>query len=584
MIVRFGLWTRRDFEVGDPTLPTADEIVTHTLLNCLLREVCGPDQQAIVADGYLLVLLPRRGVLLRIALRRTSLIGAHRFCGPIFEQRDGDWVALDCRQLAMHVHAELTLRTGIENDEFLSQLASSYQNVRIALTLRPKPSGVRDRYLESEQSLLFGHRFHPTPKARSGTARDWTAYAPEAGARFPVRHLAVRPHLIIEDIAAVGAATPIDRLGDVPDGYRLLPIHPWQYDLLRDYPPLRTALGRGDIVDLGVRGALFTPTASVRTLYDGQDFLKFSLDIRITNCVRKNAAYELAGAVALTRLLALTLHSLSARFPDAVVLRESAYRSVALRATDPNCATGSVDTTLLEGFGVIVRDGLGRYLRSGVTALLAAAMADEYPTSPAHLSRLPACADPIQATAWWTAYLRLLVPPVLTAYFEHGVVFEPHLQNVVVGIDPDGIPVQVFFRDFEGTKLLPDHHADALAALPVTVSGPLTYDAQHGWDRVVYCLLVNHIAEMLAVLADLHPRLERALWMQVRRTLQDYADTYNCPPRLGALLTGDRLPAKANLLSRWHRNPDRDTGYVRLPSPLIPAMATDVVGSDRGRP
>jgi siderophore synthetase component len=96
----------------------------------------------------------------------------------------------------------------------------------------------------------------------------------------------------------------------------------------------------------------------------------------------------------------------------------------------------------------------------------------------------------------------------------------------------------------------------------------MTYDAQRGWDRVVYCLLVNHVAELLAALADLHPETEAALWAQVRATIQNYADEHGCPPRLGALLAGAPLPAKANLLTRWERKADREAGYVRLPSPF----------------
>ncbi len=45
---------------------------------------------------------------------------------------------------------------------------------------------------------------------------------------------------------------------------------------------------------------------------------------------------------------------------------------------------------------------------------------------------------------------------MLAAYFEHGVVLEPHLQNVLIGVDDDGMPRQVLFRDLEGTKLLPE--------------------------------------------------------------------------------------------------------------------------------
>ncbi|MGW7053246.1 IucA/IucC family protein [Streptomyces sp. NPDC054887] len=562
-------------------LPTADEAVAHTLLNCLLRELSGPEHQTAVSDGRLLLRLPRCGVLLRVALRRTSLLGAHRFTGPVTERRGDAWTEVDWRRLAGYAHAELSLRTGVRNEEFLEQVASSHRGVRAALAAgpRPRPEGRHRTYLASEQSLLLGHRFHPTPKARTGDPGAWSSYAPEAAASFPLRRLAVREELIAEEIAGPGAAAPLDRLGDeeprVPPGYRLLPAHPWQYGLLREHPLLRAATARGDVLDLGEGGAPFAATASVRTLYDGETFLKFSLNVRITNCVRRSARYELAGAVALTRILRPALAALAAEFPAAALLREPAYRSLALPGPD-----GVPDLALLEGFGVIVREGLPRHRLPGTTALLAAAVADEYPTGPGHISHLVGGGGPQTALDWWDAYLGLLLPPVIAAYFDHGVVLEPHLQNVVVCVDDDGMPVQVLLRDLEGVKLLPEHHADALAALPADVAAPLTYDAERGWDRVVYCLLVNHVAEMLAALADLHPATEPALWARVRAVLRGCADRHNRPPRLAALLAGVPLPAKANLLTRWERKADREAGYVRLPSPLAEDVLSGATGAD----
>ncbi|RPF38855.1 IucA/IucC family siderophore biosynthesis protein [Streptomyces sp. TLI_185] len=561
-------------------LPSADDAVAHTLLNCLLREVSGPEHQSVVADGRLLLRLPRRGVLLRVALRRTSLLGAHRFSGPVSEQGEDGWSEVDWRRLAEYTHDELSLRTGVRNEEFLEQIASSHDAITTALAAtRPArlPDDRLSAYLASEQSLLFGHRFHPTPKARTGDPRAWSAYAPEVGASFPLRHLAVRAHLIAEESADPSATAPLDGLRtDVPEGYRLLPAHPWQYETLKAHPALRAALDRGDILDLGPGGQPFTATASVRTLYDGETFLKFSLNVRITNCLRKNSSYELSGAVALTGVLAPALADLADRFPGSAVLREPAYRTLALPGPD-----GTPDRDLFEGFGVIVREGLPRRLAPGTVPLLAAAVADEYPTGAAHISRLLDGADVRTTLAWWSSYLDLLVPPVLAAYFDHGLVLEPHLQNVLVCVDGDGMPAQVLFRDLEGTKLVPDHHADTLASLPPDVAGPMTYDAQRGWDRVVYCLLVNHIAELLAALADLHPQAEAALWARVRATLQTYADRHGCPPRLAALLAGVPLPAKANLLTRWERKADRDAGYVRLPSPLAEDILRDTTGSTR---
>ncbi|MGW2320384.1 IucA/IucC family protein [Streptomyces sp. NPDC001680] len=536
---------------------TADAVTAHTLLNCLIREVSAPEHQVTVDRGHLLLRLPRSGLLLRARLRRVSMIGAHRFQGSVERLDDqGSWVTVGWRELAGHVQDELEQRTGVANGEFLDQVADSRETIRTALEHRAHGMPHQDLYVTSEQSLVFGHRFHPTPKARTGDPADWLAYGPETGARFRLRHLAVRRHLVLQE----GELSGLDALCPPADPeFVTLPVHPWQFRLLSPHDRLRTALAAGEVVDRGVSGPEWMPTASVRTLYqpDADAFLKFSLNVRLTNCVRKHARYELSGAVALNRLLQPVTARLAERFPESALLAEPGYRTLAPDG----------DTALLEGFGVVVRSGLRAHLRPGVTPLLAAAVADEYPTGPAHVTHLLARGDG-DVLAWWDAYLRLLLPPVLAAYFDHGVVLEPHLQNVVVGVNADGTPVQILFRDLEGTKLLPRHHAAALAALPEDVRGPLTYDAERGWNRVAYCLLVNHVAEVLGALADLDPAREPALWGLVRDRLAACAGRAGGPPRLRALLSGVPLPAKANLLLRWARKADRHATYVPLPSPL----------------
>jgi len=545
----------------------AADVTAHTLLNCLIREVSGPEGQLSPAGEHLVVRLPRRDLLLRVRVRRASLMGAHRFTGPVEERCNGRWARIGWDRLARCVQAELELRSGVTNEEFLAQVTSSHETVRQVLAHRAHAGAQADPYLDSEQSLIFGHRFHPTPKARTGRAADWLRYAPEARAAFRLRHLAVHRSVLREESAGTPGASLLDRLCDgVEAEYAVLPVHPWQYELLRGDVALRTALRAGLLVDLGLGGPKVVPTASVRTLSDPQAdvFFKFSLNVRITNCVRKNADYELRGAVALTRLLRPVSDDLRRRFPGTVVLAEPAYRTVDIDGSP----------ALTESLGVIVRDGIRGRLQPGVTALLAGALADEYASSPAQVARLLDAHGhdtPDAALAWWDAYLGRLVPPVLYAYFHHGVVFEPHLQNVVVGIGTDGRPAQTILRDMEGTKLLTSRHAAALAMLPPDVRHQVTYDVQRGWHRVVYCLLVNHVAEVLAALADRHPSLERQLWDLVRDHLDAYRAAYGGSPQLRALLCGVPLPAKANLLTRWERKADRFATYVPVPNPLVPA-------------
>lgn len=516
---------------------TADDVTATALLNCLVREVCAPEDQVWQEGPHLVIRLPRVGVRLRTRLTRPPVAFTYRLTTPVEELRD-EWIPVSWARLADLIAGELELSTGEANPEFLGQVRESHSALSALLAFPSEPSV---GFVASEQSLVAGHRFHPSPKARQGSPSEWLRYAPEAGSRFPLRWLAIRSELIAED----GDLAALESLGPaVPDGYRLLPVHPWQLSLLSSRPVLGQALDERAVIDLGDAGPDVIPTSSVRTVYlPGPDlFCKFSLDVRITNCIRKNAWYELAGAVALSRLLKPIFEEMD----GCRLLAEPAYRSVNL-----------ADRRLHEGLGVILREGLGT---TGGTPLLAAALADPYRTALAALG----AATPEGALAWWSAYVHHVARPVLYAYLAHGVVLEPHLQNVLVVMDKDGMPAQAIFRDLEGTKLVAGRWDPELAELPPRIREALTYDADRGWDRVVYCLFVNHLAEIAAALADLHPGLEQELWRIVRQCIS----TYDGGARLRALLAGVPLPAKANLRARWARSADRTATYVMVPSPL----------------
>lgn len=517
-------------------LSTADVAASHTLLGCLAREVCGPERQTTLADGYALVRLPRSDVLLRCEVARVSDIGAHRYTGPVQRLSGELWSAVTATVLAALVGDELRLRTGIPNEEFVAQVAASRDALERVLLHRPaadpQPTGdpVIDSYVDSEQSLVYGHPRHPTPKWRSSDTKAWDTYAPELRTTVRAHWIGVPRSLLAED-------GPFDQLIDTlqpppaPPGHVPLPVHPWQYRLAGPLDP--------SLRDLGVGGAPLRPTASVRTLYAAEAdlFVKTSLHVRITNCLRKNARHELTGAVALTRLLAgLTLA------PGAALLPEPAYRTVDVPGLD-------------ETFGVILRGGLRTHLRTGQRPVLAAALA----AGPLHI------AEPV---GWWHAYTELLVPAVLGLWVEHGVVHEAHLQNVVVVLDADHRPVRMLLRDLEGVKLDTERRADWLHALPASVA----YNAEQAFNRVMYCLFVNHLAELAGAIADAHPAIEAQLWATLRDVVNETTTALGNPPQLRAVLAGVPLPAKSNLLVRWQRDADRHAGYVPFPNPLGQAL------------
>jgi siderophore synthetase component len=553
----------------------ADALTCQALLNCLIREVSEPEQQTWHDGGRLFIRLARSGTLLRAGVPRQPAGTGPRPSGEPEVCSGRSWRPIAWEQLAELIAAELTLATGVSNEEFAGQVRASHAALTAITQARAghqAPAETPDvaRFLASEQALVAGHRFHPAPKARPGAPGEWLRYAPEAGGRFPLRFLGVRDDVLAEE----GDTTALDRIGGpaVPAGYRLLPAHPWQLRLLAGRPWFRAALDRGLLVDLGEGDRQVAATSSVRTVYEPRAdvFAKFSLNVRLTNCVRKSAWYELAGSVALTRLLTGVLAEVTGRAPGAVLLGEPGYRTVALASREA-----------YEGLAVIVRDGLRPRIAPGVTPLLAAALTEPH-------GQFFAGRPAGWLLGWWEAYLRLIVPPVIDLFFRHGVVLEPHLQNVLAGVDDADRPVQMIFRDLEGVKLVTGRHEALLASLPPGVAAGLAYDSRRGWDRVAYCLFVNHLAEVAAAIAahtdapgvgqgaaaghgagsDAGRCAEAGLWRLARDVLTTAARDHGWPPELRAVLAGVPLPGKANLRARWARSADRDAGYVPVPNPL----------------
>ncbi|WTJ18771.1 IucA/IucC family siderophore biosynthesis protein [Streptomyces pseudovenezuelae] len=485
---------------GTAVAHRADAYAAAPLLNCLLREVAVP----LPDPGERPVYRLPGGRLLRVR-------GTRRPTEPEVRTAAG-WRRVGHSELVKLVAEELTRHTGVSNHELPAEMTDSRDAVAALLTARDRATAPGDPYRRSEQCLVTGHPHHPAPKARGGgPVAAWLPYAPEAHARFPLVLLGVREDAVVEE----GDTSALDTLGEAPPGYRLLPAHPWQLDLVN----CAAAFEDGRLVRLGTTAFETWPTAAIRTVYaPSRDlFLKFSLDVRITNDIRRLWRHDL---LKLRRTDEAVANAFATSPGRAAWLSDRGYRTADFA---------------FEELAVLVRDGLRDHVLPGATPLLAAALVEGFEGSP-----LAATEDP---AAWWEAYLRAVVPPALTAFADHGVVLEAHLQNTLVAVDADGMPVQALFRDAEGVKLLPDVPRAA------------------GWERLVYCLVVNHLCEVAAALAERRPGLDP--WPAVRRELSRHD-----LPEATALLTAPTLPGKTNLLLRWTGADGADARYLPLPNPL----------------
>ncbi len=580
------------------------------LLNCYCRDIAAPANELQVAPlsgrrswpqslrmklttgngSVLLVQLPELTGELLLAVAGDSLAGSYRFqSSPFYKSLSRGWQVLDLARLARVLLQNLALRYGQPfNAELYQQILASRDVMRQILSYSQVPAdwgeGLKG-YRWSEQALSFGHRYHPAPKAREGfSEEDTLQYSPEMGAGFGLYYFAVHPRDLrcrgqgAEDLENLAAPPGLE----VPSGFLALPVHPWQARYLMRQAFVLEAIRSGRIKPLGQGGSIFYPTASVRTLYQPGNpfFYKFSTHVRLTNCVRKNAYYELESAVALARMLREHLEPALADYPGFALMYEPAY--ITLDFTE---AEESKRHLLMEGFGLILRNSLEPLLAPGVTPLLAASLfsEDRFDHCPlteavgvwarfAGLNRRQAAID------WFERYLELLVPPVLDALFVHGVAFEPHLQNVVIGLK-NGYPAQVFVRDLEGTKLIAALWSQPLPAeLDERVQASILYSADRGWQRIAYCLLINNLFQAVSYLALNDSDLEKTLWRVWQAHLErflDRCDSAWAHQVLGGLLRGESIPNKSNLITRLFKWADRDSEYVQVRNPLAALVSAE---------
>lgn len=571
-------------------------------LNCYLREFALPhgqvdmdyrglDSPAGLLHGHgrlVRIRFAEPGHLLCVRIARSSLLGRCEYLSAPYLKRPGmPWRSADAHATTHFLLERLAPECGF-NAELLAQSDNSVEITRYLLerSAQADPGiGRRDSLIEAEQGMLWGHALHPTPKSREGMDMARVlACSPEARTRFPLHWFRIDPRLL----RSYGRDTRAT-LAHLAGAENLYPCHPWEAERLLANPLLQQARASGLIEPLGPLGTELLPTSSVRTMYHPEldYFLKLSIHVRLTNCVRKNAWYELESAVALTDLLAPAWSDVRTQVPGFDVLLEPAATTLDFgalgidsSAAGPPSADAVAQRELAESFGMLYRETIPALQRERYRPQVAGALftTDRHGAS--------ACRELLAqhvaqhggshaqaAQSWFEAYASLLLDGVWLAFFKHGAVLEPHLQNTVIGFDR-GLPARVWIRDLEGTKLVQEHWPDArLQQLSERARASLHYSQAQGWKRVAYCALVNNLAEAIFHLVGdegVHAAqaLEARLWEIVAQITRHWQQRFGEQPLLQGLLCGDALPSKNNLRIRLFRRADRDADYTNLPNPI----------------
>jgi siderophore synthetase component len=539
--------------------------------------------------------LTSQKIKLALDIKYRSLVGRHHVASVAILQANDSWRAIDFFPALIFVVNEIyanagqSLATSKEKQiEFMLRLIDSHQVMARYLDARKDdPRLMGDRFIESEQSLLFGHWLHPTPKSRQGMA-DWLhdPYAPELCGKFTLHYFAVKRDYIKQDYIQHDSdqelhAELVSRhiLGESADELQLadddviVPAHPLQAQWLIHQDFIQQAVRQGIIRDLGRRGLEFTATSSVRTVYSPQlDWmLKFSIPVKITNSLRLNHYAELvAGSV-----MASLLHKcgFTKKYPQFKTINDPAYISVQLPAREES------------GFELIIRNNpFIEQCDKGVHSL-AALMQDPLPGHKTRLTTLIETLSLVEGRSlaqisldWFDCYCDCALVPLILLYEEQGIALEAHQQNSLLDVTK-GYPSSYYYRDNQGFYLSPAHRHSLIAIEPDVARSPeLFYDDAMICDRFSYYLIINQLYSVIHRFGADGLIAEEILLERVRQRFQLLEKQLHGTGKVfvRGLLEKATIPCKANLLTRLH-DIDELTAelelavYTRIKNPL--AMA-----------
>lgn len=476
---------------------------------------------------------------LEIPLLSYSYLGSHRYQGVFFLRKEFSREKISFEDVVDVLLGSLSASFSTQSQNLLAfkrRVLSSLKFLKETLAHRSKTLHLQTRsslnFCESEQSLILGHNFHPTPKSREQFSEsDCRLYSPEYGASFEIDWLFVKrsrvhahfantfqQHQWMNDLARSDSSAFQESLSLLDFGYIAYPMHPWQWRHLSHQPDFQKDLKHRQIVYAGKSSQTWFPTSSLRSLYSSASpyMLKFSLSVKLTNSVRHLLAKEAERGMQLYDVLRSPKgKEFLAAFPNFSIISEPSFLSIK-----------SEDGRLRDETIVVCRENPFRDNRQKNCYVLATLTQAPLLGQPSLICKFVKAVS-VSSTyfntsqIWFQRFLETVVTPLVTAQANFGIILGAHQQNLVLKLK-DNLPESAFFRDCQGTgysELGFDNFADLVPTISRD-NGNVVSETM-GNHLFTYYLILNSVFSVISALADGSESLEKKLLHQLRNHLQN---------------------------------------------------------------
>jgi siderophore synthetase component len=578
---------------------TAQQASMQSFLNCYLRETQHFRVVETDTSKNLEIQLSHLDIVIKAAVRHWSVTGRHTFHFPLFLNANGKDVPLDYVTLVSVISKELLASTGRKGaeDEMMLRAILSCRNIQRYLQERERDADSLQStdftFIEAEQSLLFGHLLHPTPKSKQGMSmEEETFYSPELKRNFQLHFFEADREIVSQDSADQMSAEEIIRellqrdehfteeFGTNPQSV-FIPVHPLQVPLLLKDMEVQALIHSGKLRYIGPYGLPFAATSSMRTVYspDFRYMLKFSVPVKITNSLRVNLKKELYRGVEVTRLMNSEIGiNLQEQHPDFHIIQDPAFLDIPL-------------TKETSGFEVVIREN-PFYQNDRNISLIAGLVQDH---GYGGCTRLEAVIRELSekenrslkevSRDWFDQYLSITLHPMIWLYETYGIALEAHQQNSIVKLE-NGYPSTFYYRDNQG-YYFSESKAGLLSEIIPDVSrksSTLCSD-EVAIERFRYYFFMNHLFGLINGFGTAGLVDEEALLAILKQELLKLDEkTGGGSALLRSLLDLQELPCKANLLTRFYDmdelvgSMETQSVYTKIPNPLQKVLIADEAG------
>ncbi|MFG2738304.1 IucA/IucC family protein [Streptomyces harbinensis] len=391
-----------------------------------------------------------------------------------------------------------------------------------------------------EAGMTEGHPCFVANNGRLGLdSAEYHAYAPETGSPVQLVWLAARRDLttfassagLDYDRLISGELSPTTRdafaarltaLGLDPDDYRLLPVHPWQWQN-RISVTFAGEVARRHLVLLGSGEDTYRAQQSIRTFFNtsapGKHYVKTALSVLNMGFLRGLSTPYMAVTPAINDWL----HDLITGDEQLGalgfgILRERAAIGYHHRQYEAAAGKGSPYLKMLAALwreSPVPSLEPGRRLATMASLLhvdargesLAAALIEDSGLAPEE---------------WLRRYLTAYLTPLLHCFYRYGLVYMPHGENVILVLR-DGVPERAIMKDIAEEIAVFDPATPVPAAIGrIQIDIPEEERVLSLFTDVFDCFL----RFLNAVLAEAGVLTEDAFWETVARCVSDYQDQH----------------------------------------------------------